>query len=297
MKKLNLIILVLILSLSLFGCSKGHIPNPPAQNEQQEKHTVETVVIDFGQKLQMVSLLAPADQVRESMQDNYANLITPALLDQWQNAPQTAPGRQVSSPWPDRINVLSTEKADSRYTVNGEIIYVTSVEKANGGVASKQSINLGLGKYDNNWLIESVTLGPRIEEGMILYQNSEYGFHFRLPASWHGYTIIKDKWNGLAVAGSSSGTIIAVGPILSIRHPQWTAQNPRQDIPIMIFTPEQWKALQKEEMSVGAAPIPPKELAHNAQYVFALPARYNYAFPAGFEEVEQILASNPLQAY
>jgi hypothetical protein len=28
--------------------------------------------------------------------------------------------------------------------------------------------------------------------------------------------------------------------------------------------------------------------------VFALPARYNYAFPTRYEEVEKILSSNPL---
>ena len=39
----------------------------------------------------------------------------------------------------------------------------------------------------------------------------------------------------------------------------------------------------------------PKELGRNSKYVFALPARYNFAFPTGFEEVEDILAGNPLQ--
>jgi hypothetical protein len=35
-------------------------------------------------------------------------------------------------------------------------------------------------------------------------------------------------------------------------------------------------------------------LGVNEKYVFALPARYNYAFPAGYEEVENIIASQPL---
>ncbi len=34
----------------------------------------------------------------------------------------------------------------------------------------------------------------------------------------------------------------------------------------------------------------------NKIYVFALPARYNYAFPTGFEEVEDILENYSLQA-
>ncbi|MDP1086626.1 hypothetical protein Q6245_30140, partial [Klebsiella pneumoniae] len=68
-------------------------------------------------------------------------------------------------------------------------------------------------------------------------------------------------------------------PMISIRHPDWTSQNPRQDIPIMIFTLAQWNMLQQDEFHIGAAPINPSELGRNTSYVFARPARYNYAFP------------------
>jgi len=40
--------------------------------------------------------------------------------------------------------------------------------------------------------------------------------------------------------------------------------------------------------------MPPTKLGENDHYVFALPARYNYAFPKGWEEVDQIMKSNPL---
>jgi len=65
----------------------------------------------------------------------------------------------------------------------------------------------------------------------------------------------------------------------------------------MIFTLDQWELVQEENISLGAAPIPPSELGRNDRYVFALPARYNYEFPIGFEEVEEILKSNPLHAF
>jgi hypothetical protein len=129
----------------------------------------------------------------------------------------------------------------------------------------------------------------------IVYENNQYGFRFTLPEGWKGYTIVDEKWNGLALAGAQTGKIVENGPIIYIRHPQWTAEKPRQDIPIMIFTITQWNSLQNQEISVGAAPIPPSELGRNSRYVFALPARYNYAFPTGYEEVESILKSNPLQ--
>ena len=64
----------------------------------------------------------------------------------------------------------------------------------------------------------------------------------------------------------------------------------------MIFTQSQWLAVSTGTMPmpVSAAPIPPSELGQNSQYVFALPARYNFAYPADYQEVQTILAGNPL---
>ena len=133
------------------------------------------------------------------------------------------------------------------------------------------------------------------------YRNTQYGFTFSLPADWKGYSIVTEKWQGFPIntgSASSSTTSAAVyGPELLIRNPLWTAKSPRQDIPIMVFTTAQWDLVQQMELSVGAAPIAPSELGHNATYVFALPARYNYAFPPGYQEVETILAGKPLQTF
>jgi len=64
----------------------------------------------------------------------------------------------------------------------------------------------------------------------------------------------------------------------------------------MIFTLDQWSQLQQDKIHIGAAPIGPSVLGHNRQYYFALPARYNYAFPEGYEEVNQIIENHPLQS-
>lgn len=125
----------------------------------------------------------------------------------------------------------------------------------------------------------------------VMYDNNEYGFTFTLPKSWEGYQIVQDSWEGL----SAEGKIIENGKIILIRHPLWTKDKPRQDIPIMIFTQEQWFSLEKDEFHIGAAPIGPTKLGENNQYVFALPARYNFAFLEGYEEVETILQNNPIQ--
>jgi hypothetical protein len=87
------------------------------------------------------------------------------------------------------------------------------------------------------------------------------------------------------------------GPLVLIRHPGWTEENPRQDIPVMVFTHAQWEALENGEFHIGAAPTNPSRLGRNSEYVFALPARYNYAFPEGYEEVEDIIESGAFEAF
>lgn len=67
----------------------------------------------------------------------------------------------------------------------------------------------------------------------IVYRNTQYGFCFALPASWKEFTIVTEQWQGTVF---SSGQVVH-GPQLRVRHPKWTADEPYQDIPLMVFTP------------------------------------------------------------
>jgi hypothetical protein len=131
---------------------------------------------------------------------------------------------------------------------------------------------------------------------LVEYRDTELGFSFSLPAGWKGFTVRNSQWEGLKSADRGD-EIVEQGPIISILHPESTAEQPRQEIPIMVFTTAQWDRMLTGEWHVGAAPISPLELGRNSRYVFALPARYNYAFLEGWEEVEQILRENPLMAF
>lgn len=225
-----------------------NIVNIIKNKDQSELMEVANLVEDFGKKLKTVSLQAPQDMVSKSIEEEYGGFVAPALLAEWQRGMQDVPGRLLSSPWPERIEILSINKLSaSGYEIKGEIIEITSAEMANGGVAARRPITLTAEKFGGHWLISAVQLGAYEENGPAVYKNS------------------------------------------------WTAQNQRQDIPIMVFTHAQWDALQNGEFHIGAAPIGPSELARNSSYVFALPARYNYAFPAGYEEVENILKGDPLK--
>ncbi len=127
----------------------------------------------------------------------------------------------------------------------------------------------------------------------IEYKNTAYGLRVMLPVSWRGYTIKDATWS----ARIESAKVIASGVLLQIQHPASTTKKPRQDIPIMVLTVQQWEKSLKDDWSFGAAPIGPSELARNEKYVFALPARYNYSFPVGFEEVQGIIDSKAITAF
>lgn len=129
------------------------------------------------------------------------------------------------------------------------------------------------------------------------YRNDKYGFKVKLPESWKGFKTVESQKD---IFGTNGEGVIGHFPEIEIVHPLSTTQNPRQNIPIFIFTADQWKHVGNEkdgDWAVSAAPIPPSELGHNNKYVFALPARYNYAYLPGFEEVQQIIDGKSLTTF
>ncbi len=129
------------------------------------------------------------------------------------------------------------------------------------------------------------------------YKNNTYGFAVKLPDDWKGYKVSEDVWTGDAIDDQLGEHPYATGTVISIHNPKWSGPNTYQDIPIMVFTTLQWNDLQADKFHIGAAPIGPSELGRNSKYVFALPARYNFSFPAGYEEVDKIIQSKPLVAF
>lgn len=183
--------------------------------------------------------------------------------------------------------------AENRYEISGKLIEVTSVELESGGSVAEHPIMITLKRMEDRWLIDKVDVGDDQQNKYIQYENTEFSFRFTLPSSWEGFQIVKQEWRGTSLDKVKADEY---GPQLLIRHPKWAKGNVRQVIPIMILSKSQWDSLQKSEFHIGAAPIGPKVFDHNRKYVFALPARYNFAFPEGYQEVEEIMKKNPLKA-
>jgi hypothetical protein len=76
------------------------------------------------------------------------------------------------------------------------------------------------------------------------------------------------------VVQTLGSTSLYTGPEIILRHPQWAAAAPWQDIPVMVFTPEEWALVEQQQLAVSAAPIGPSKLGENTNFVFALPPRW-----------------------
>lgn len=127
------------------------------------------------------------------------------------------------------------------------------------------------------------------ESNVIIYKNDEYGFELTLPKSWLGYSAVKEAWQGRVI---DTGEQKYSGPTIAIRNPNWTIRKPWQDIPVMVFTKDEWNLVSGPQpaVAVSAAPIGPQKIGENTNYVFALPPRWiGFADALGQDEAQEIV--------
>jgi hypothetical protein len=121
-------------------------------NNVSEEAEIRDLVANFGKRLQTVSLLAP--DAAQEIEDQYSEFVSSDLLEMWMNDVSKAPGRLVSSPWPDRIEITTLSKEDSdRYEITGYVIEVTSTEVINGGAAARVPVHVVVQKDQGRWYI------------------------------------------------------------------------------------------------------------------------------------------------
>jgi len=136
-----------IMSIVLVSCMVSTNTSTPSDESE-----VRSVVENFGQRLQAVSLQSP--QVLEEMREQYSELVSPELLQQWMGDISQAPGRIVSSPWPDLIELTSiVEETSEKYLVTGYVVEVTSFEVVKGGAANKIPVHITVEKVEGRWVI------------------------------------------------------------------------------------------------------------------------------------------------
>ena len=131
---------------------------PPATDTARaaacDEATTRRLAEELGSRMKNVSLLAPPADVEKAMREQYAGLVTEDLLDQWIASPSTAPGRDVSTPWPDRIAIDSIIHGGAQCEAHGSVVYATSTGDTDTRVPVVITITPG-----NDARIEAVQLG------------------------------------------------------------------------------------------------------------------------------------------
>jgi hypothetical protein len=138
------------------------LPTTPEQTtsaDESEEAEIRALVENFGKRLQSVSLLAP--NAAQEIQRQHSEFVSPALLETWMNDLSIAPGRIVSSPWPDRIEITAFEKVSSgKYMITGSVIEVTSTEVNSGETANQTPVRIVVEKVQGRWIVVEYAQQP-----------------------------------------------------------------------------------------------------------------------------------------
>lgn len=183
---------VFIIILIVAGASFAIYGFIDKQNQKSAEHTVQI----FGERMKNVSLLAPTEILNQNIREAYGDLVSVDLIDKWVIDPESAPGRLVSSPWPDRIEILKIKRLFSEsYEISGDIIEITSAETEEGGIAAKRSIVLTVSKTDGKWLITDAVLGEYDDTASWkTFTDQTTGVEFRYPEELPALFIHSQVW-------------------------------------------------------------------------------------------------------
>ncbi len=165
------IVALIILGFIAFFALNEKPPLPSTSNEtpvsNEEEVAISALVTEFGSKLKNISLLMSPTDVRNQMQEHYGKYLTSELLAEWQADPGKAIGRSVSSPWPEKINIMGITKQDeTTYKVEGNVIEVASASSTTTSeteIAAVYPVTLIVIKDGDRWLISGIEKGAYSE--------------------------------------------------------------------------------------------------------------------------------------
>lgn len=134
----------------------GWNPQEGGDTDASDERAVRTITAEWGARLKNVPLLAEEAALKNELAQQYGIYLSPELLAAWQANPHEAIGRQTSSPWPERIDIVQVQKNGEEYTVSGNVVEITSQQPNPAGV---YPITLRFAKTGGQWRIAAVTRG------------------------------------------------------------------------------------------------------------------------------------------
>ena len=203
-----------------------------------------------------------------------------------------------------QITQLVRENADLRTQLN----QMASLRDSKGHLAEQLKAAVETSQVDRSELVRLRGQGVRLRQleqentelkaqhqprggtaSAVEYRNEQYGFGMTFPSGWSGYSVVAGTWQGQTHDDQGETTGTYTGPEIILRHPQWTAAAPWQDIPVLVFTHDEWVLVEQQKFGVSAAPTSPSKLRENAKFVFALPPRWiGFADALGQEGVAKV---------
>ncbi len=151
---------------------------PSVSVSNTDDSAVRMAVTAFGTQMQFVPLLANAAERKAAMEKQYVPYVAPELIAQWAPEGAEALGRSTSSPWPERINIMSaTPKGRNAYVVEGNVIEVVNTSTSTAP-AAVYPVVLTMQKRGESWLIVKAEKGAYSE---IPHSQTIVGFWECLP--------------------------------------------------------------------------------------------------------------------
>jgi hypothetical protein len=166
-----IVILILIAGAYWFSAQKPDTNKNEAIESAEAEASIRSQIEKFGHELRNVSLLAPANILQNDLESHYGSYVTPELLAMWQKEPSKALGREVSSPYPDRIEIASiTRETNDQYEVKGNVVEMTN---ADSNPVATYPITLTVVERSGSWLISKATKGQREDTEVKNLSNAE----------------------------------------------------------------------------------------------------------------------------
>jgi hypothetical protein len=217
-----------------------HKPQDSVVVSNVDNAAIRSMVIEFGQKLRNVSLLAP--DASTTLEAQYLPYIAPELLAKWQADPSEALGRQTSSPWPESINIIEIKPlGNGKYQVEANVIETTSASPQE--VAAVYPVTMTIEKRSSSWLISSLSRGAYSE---LPKRTSIRGVWECLPHKDTSGPQTTECAFGIAEEGS--GAHYAIDTRLMATYPVDYATGTRVQVSGMLTPVEQLNSIQKYDI-------------------------------------------------
>jgi hypothetical protein len=136
---------------NLFDQIGGDDDAQASADGDDEEAAVRLIVEGFGQRMQNVELLS--GEVQSQIRDQYGSFASEDMIEEWLEEPSRAPGREVSSPWPARIEIFTIEEEGvDTYRVHAWVKYVDA-QDGPGEASAEQPISLLVAYQGGAWVI------------------------------------------------------------------------------------------------------------------------------------------------